>query len=82
MPKCKYAKKMKSQVGGQTLEHCYCTSKNTQLRSKYSGISKRNDVYVQGSSNYPKEDGNYWTMCIGGKFWENGITPSKCGYYS
>ena len=80
--KCKYSKKMKSSVGGRSLEHCYCTSPRAKLRSKYEGIGSKNGRYVQGSSTGQKEPGNYWTLCIGGKYWENGLTPSQCGYYS
>jgi hypothetical protein len=82
MPKCKYARKMKSTVGGQKLEHCYCTSANGEYRSRYAGISRRNDVCVTGSSNAQREAGNDWTLCIGGKDWETGGTPSRCRYYS
>ena len=82
MPKCKFVKKMKSTVGGQKLEHCYCTSPRGSGRSRYSGISRSNGVNITGSSSAPKSDGNDWTLCVGGRCWQTGATPSKCRYYS
>ena len=78
-PKCKWAGIMRDTVGGQQLEYCYCKSPGGKTRSRYSGIS---GVKATGSSNYPQETGNDWTLSVGGKCWHSGITPSKgCQYY-
>ena len=78
-PKCKHAKLMTAPEEGKMF--CYCKSEGAKMRSRYAGVSRRNGEIVTGSSSAPKEPGNDWTLCVGGRCWQSGITPSKCRYY-
>ena len=82
MPKCKYAKQVKINLPGAKDTYCACKSSRAEVRRQYSGISRECDLPVMGSMGTPKKPGNWWTLCIGGKAFDTGVTPSKCDYYS
>ena len=81
MPKCKYAKEVKVSLSGIKDTYCACKSPNAEVRRQYCGITSECDMPVMGSMSTPKRPGNWWTLCIGGKAFDTGVTPSQCDYY-
>lgn len=82
MPKCKYSKQVKVSFLSARDTYCACTSPSAEIRKQYCGISNECDLPVMGGMSAPKRKGNWWTLCIDGKAFDTGITPSKCDYYN
>jgi hypothetical protein len=81
MPKCKFAKQVKISLSGAKDTYCACKSQRAEVRNQYSGISRECGLPVMGSMSQSKKPGNWWTLCIGGKAFDTGVTPSRCDYY-